>query len=250
MAFQVAAQPAKMKWSYGVTTVPRRFDSGPGNEPILPRTLESLAKGGFDKPWLFVDGATSLPPHLSSAVEEKRVTFRAQPIRTHGNWILSIYELYIREPEADRYALFQDDFVTYLNLRQYLEACPYPDKGYWNCYTFNSNHTLAERGGFKRWYESNQMGRGAVALVFNRDVLMTLLSTRYMVERPIDPHRGWRAVDGGIVTALKREGVKEYVHNPSLVQHIGEISSMGNKPHQSAPAWKGESFNALDLLTS
>jgi len=50
------------------------------------------------------------------------------------------------------------------------------------------------------------------------------------------------------VTALKKVGWKEYVHNPSLIQHTGKISIIGNGNHPLAPSFKGEEFDALDLL--
>jgi len=224
-----------LTWSYGVTTCEQRVKDG-----LLQRTLTSLAKASFHEPRLFVDGMVY---GNSTVPEGYQVTYRYPVIRTHANWVLSAYELYLRDPLADRYAIFQDDMVTYLNLRQYLDQSPYPDKGYLNLYTFP--HNVKPRNG---WYESDQMGKGGVALVFDNDALRTLLSQRKLVERPKCPHRGHRSVDGGIVDSMKEAGYKEYVHNPSLVQHTGMISSMDNGEHPLADTFKGENYNALDLL--
>lgn len=246
-----------MKWAYGVTTVPKRRDL------LLPKTLKSLAGAGFDKPRLFVDGCRE--SDHSYGCFGLDVTYRWPTIRTHGNWFLSMTELFIREPTAQRYAIFQDDFVTYPNLRTYLEKCPYPDHGYLNLYTFPSNMELPDGRDQKiGWYKSRELqngpllegetktrfqtGRGAVALVFDRETLTTLLSSKEFVERPMDSSYGWRKVDGGIVHALNKLGYYEYVHNPSLVQHIGLESSMGSKPHKQALTFRGENFDALELL--
>lgn len=223
------------KWATGVTTVSERFDR------LLPRTLASLRAAGFDKLRLFIDGVGNLPPDLG----EYEVTRRVPRIRTAANWVLSAYELYLREPNADRYAIFQDDFVTYPNLRQYLEKCDYPKKGYLNLYTFPENEK-PQTG----WYLSNQLGKGAVALIFDNETLRLLLSQRYLVDRPLDIHRGHRAIDGGIIDAMKKAGCREYVHNPSLVQHTGIKSSMGNRTQELATTFRGESFDALSLLDS
>lgn len=241
-----------MRWAYGVTTVPSR------RQDLLPRTLASLCSAGFDSPRLFVDGLENCLADRWQQDLQLTVTARFPFIRVFGNWVLGLAELYIRDPGADRYAMFQDDFVTYPNMRQYLERCAYPDgeegrdKGYWNLYTFPSNQNLApvDGKGMQRegWYPSNQFGRGAVALVFNRPAVITLLTHLHMVERPQDCTRGWRAVDGGIVTAMGKAGWKEYVHNPSLVQHTGLVSSMGNKPHKLAVSFRGEDYDALRLL--
>lgn len=224
-----------MKWSYGVTTVPKRFND------LLPRTLASLKEAGFDSPRLFVDGAKELPEIFRSY----EATFRFPKVRTFGNWILTLWELYLREPTADCYAIFQDDFVTYRNLRGYLEKCDFPKRGYWNLYTFPQNEKK-----FNGWYLSNQLGKGAVGLIFNNEGVRTLLGAKHMIGRPLSADRGWKAVDGGIVTAMKQAGWQEWVHNPSLVYHTGEVSSMGNKHQEQTQTFRGEDFNALELIKS
>lgn len=210
---------------------------------LLPKTLFSLRQAGFESPILFVDG--DYDPLSWRGQFNLEVSVRTTNIRTFGNWMLGMLELYIREPNADRYAMFQDDFVTYKNLRQYLEYCKYPDNGYWNLYTFPQNQELAPAR--EGWYESNQRGRGAVALVFDRKTLLLVLGSDHMLNRPQNASRGWKAVDGGIVTAMTKIGYKEYVHNPSLVQHTGEISTMLNRKHPLAVSFLGEDFDAMNL---
>ena len=226
------------KWAYGITTVPERL------ETVFPQTLESLRLAGFDQPRLFVDGENDCGKYVKFGLE---TTLRYPRVKTAANWVLSIVELYLREPSADRYAIFQDDFVTYRNLRQYLDTRGYPDeKGYCNLYTFPQNQQLATAG-HKGWFESNQKGKGAVALVFSNEALIALLHQTHLIERPKSV-RGDRAIDGGIVSAMKKAGYREYVHSPSLVQHTGLVSSMGNPKHPLAPAFEGEGFDAMKLL--
>jgi hypothetical protein len=247
-----------LKWAYGVTTVPERISD------LLPKTLKSLFGAGFDRPRLFVDGAADASTYRDFGLE---VTTRSPRIRTAGNWWLALIELYVRQPEAHRYAIFQDDLLAYKNLRYYLDACLYPANGYWNLLTFPSNHGPEAHGGkvpsvFGEpekvgWAQGRcmsaapdgpQNGRGAVALVFDRGAVLQLLTSRHWAERPLDPHRGHRSVDGGVVTALNKAGWREYVHNPSLVQHTGLVSSMGSRQHPQAPAWRGEDFDARELI--
>lgn len=234
-----------MKWAYGVTTVPMRR-----RNQILERTLESLRNAGFDKPRLFIDGDNNTSSWLSQFNLE--VTCRYPTIRTYGNFILGLAELYIRNPEFQRYAMFQDDFVTYPNLRTYLEKSPYPDKGYCNLYTFPTNQELAPKnqhgGTIDGWFRTTQKGRGAVALVFSNEAVRTLLCQQHTVDRPMDPRRGHRSIDGGIVTAMNKAGYSEYCHSPSLVQHTGLHSSMGNRRHALAVSFRGEEFDILSLL--
>lgn len=230
-----------ISWMYGVTTVPKRIASG-----LLQQTIESLVKGGFPNPVLFIDG---LPLAETLAFSNLQVVCRTNSIRIYGNFHLGLSELFIRNPHADRYAMFQDDFVTYPNLREYLNQCEYPEKGYLNLYTFPENEK-PEQG----WYLSNQLGKGAVALVFNNEAVRQLLNSAHWINRPAsapkDHKRTWKYVDGGIVEALKQQGFKEYVHNPSLTQHTGKKSTLGNSRHATARTFKGESFNALHLIKS
>lgn len=235
-----------LRWAYGVTTVERR------RRDLLPRTLASLRKAGFDRPHLFVDGGKD-----SAGWEGEfglPVTLRGgDPVRTAGAWVLSIYELYCREPSADRFALFQDDLVTYANLRRYLSTVPYPAMGYCNLYTFPSNEQLVPLVGMTKrrtvgWFRSAQNGRGAVGLVFSREAVVELLSSRHLAERPQDAHRGHRSIDGGILESMRKAGWKEYCHWPSLVQHEGEVSSMGNAPHKRSECFRGEGFDAMGLV--
>lgn len=223
-----------MRWAYGVTTIPRRRDT------LLPRTLASLKAAGFDKPRLFIDG-----PGDGFERFGLPMTVRDEAIRTAGNWTLALAELYVRDPNHERFAIFQDDFITYKNLRKYLERVPYPERSYLNLYTFPENQNLAkDRMGF---YPSNQCGKGAVALVFSKEAALTVLSSQHIVKRP-QTQNGWRKIDGGIVEAMRGAGWTEMVHNPSLVQHVGILSSMGNLEHPSATSFRGEDFDALSLI--
>lgn len=242
-----------MNWSYGIITVPGRASD------LLPRTLASLAKAGFDKPRLFVDDCSytrfadayemldlEVTPRWPQIGVPSRFRRNRPGFSNLANWILGIVELYLRNPFADKYAIFEDDLVTYLNLRQYLDQCHYPERGYWNLYTFPQNLELAN--GRHGWYPSNQMGRGAVGLVFSRDALVTLFTSDYLVRLPYTEQRGWKSLDGAIVTAFKKAGWMEFVHNPSLVQHVGTVSAMHNHSHLQANSFRGENYDALELL--
>lgn len=233
-----------MIWSYGVMTVKSRLSS------LLPRTLKSLSRAGFDSPRVFVDGCKDV--NLLGLQH----TCRVPTVRTAGNWHLSMMELYVRCPTADRYALFQDDLLACRNLREYLEQCQYPLNGYLNLLTFMDNEKADASVG---WRESKiitdtednspQTGRGAVALVFDHKAVTTLLSSRRFIERHADAKWGWRKIDGGIVDAMNAAGYREFVHSPSLVQHIGEKSSMGIRRYPTANTFPGEGFDVMSLLS-
>lgn len=248
-------------WAYGVTSCAERINT------LLPQTLRSLATAGFDRPRLFIDG---IGHEEAGRVEKKfglEVTAHDKPLKTVGNWVTALWELLVRNPTINRFALFQDDLLTCRDLRQYLDNSKWPEKGYLNLYTFPLNQAVApsagrgEAGACSGWFEAKecangplyhgkmgQKGLGAVALCFTRDAVIDILSARRTAMRPLDAVWPTSKLDGLIVTAMNDAGWREYCHDPSLVQHTGERSSMGNNKHPLATSFKGEQWSALELL--
>lgn len=233
-----------MKWQYGITTHPNRL----GNH--LPETLRSLSNAGFDEPWIFLDGPTpaTFPQEL-----RQRMTSRSNSLGVIGNYMTALWELYVRNPLADRYAIFQDDIVLCKNLRGYLDSLPLPEDHYWNLFTFMENEKLIK--GKQGFVKSSQYGRGAVALVYPRLAVVEILSSRSLVMKPQAANKkiATKRIDGGICTAIcKSHGQAqthtEYVHAPSLVQHLGLKSTLGNDNQPQAQSFPGEDFDCLTLL--
>jgi hypothetical protein len=175
--------------------------------------------------------------------------------------VLTLWELLLRTPNAERYAIFQDDLLAYKNLRGYLEQLTLESKTYWNLYTVPMNHdrikTVEDEQGRKRgivgWHRAAYPGKGALALVFSREGVLALFSGeagKHMVERVIDSNIGRRNIDGGVADSMEKVGYTELVHWPSLVQHTGRlVSTIGTSAQRrEATEWHGENFDALSLL--
>lgn len=226
-----------MEWAYGVTTFGKR------RKTLLPRTLLSLAAAGFPSPRLFVDGETSAWSEFSLVQ-----TVRYPKLGALGNWYMALLELWIRNPLADRFALFQDDFVASKNVRQYLERVPMQEARYWNLYTFPSNQKIAPRKDYAGWYDSDQLGKGAVGLVFARATVPILLACDNLVTRPACVVNPLKGIDGCVQWGLKAHKIREQVHLPSLLQHTGAESTIGNPTHPTAPSFRGEDFDAMRLI--
>jgi hypothetical protein len=222
-----------MNWSYGITTVPARVNT------LLVDTLASLAAAGFHSPRLFIDGVGEA---LEVSEKEYPITIRSPALGGFGNFALAALELSIRDPHADRYAIFQDDILVCKNLKEYLEASPYPEKSYLNLMTMESNHPVAQGrpADTTGWYQTDQLARGAQALVFNNIALRSLLTQRHFIDRPTtNSKRSTRGIDGTTVGAMNNAGYKEWVHYPSLVQHVGRVSAMNNTWKGDAPSYVG-----------
>lgn len=226
----------QMSWAYGVTTVPHRKSE-------FEKTIASLSHAGFDRPRVFVDA----PPDAYYEQFGLPVSFRGDNIRTASHWILSLQELFFRDPEADRYAIIQDDVRCSAGLREYLDTFPFPDDGYWNLFTFFKNEKLIARMEQTGWTKSNQLGQGGLFLVFDNAAVVDLLSDPSLLRRAWTERRH-KWIDGAVVKAMKNSGRKELIHNPSLVQHTGHESSMGNRPEAPARTFKGEQFDLMSLL--
>lgn len=242
---------------YGVTTISER------RLTTLPITLKSLANAGFTDPVLFIDdrddGGWGLEYDMPTAplyLGLNKVFRTNGRLRAFGHWILSLWELFIRNPHADLYALFQDDIIVSHNLRLYLDRVTFPNRGYLNLYTFPSNQKVAPASpGF---YRSNQNGKSATALVFDKESIMPLLSSAHVLKKLRSRnHSAYKSIDGGVIQCFKDAapigGWHEYVHNPSLVQHIGTRdrgvdSTLGNVDHKLAESFRGEEFDCMTLL--
>lgn len=247
-------QKQSYKWEYGVTTVPDRADN------LLKDTLLSLQRAGFDKPRVFADGMTNSLAATLSAALGLEVTTRYPAVGLYGHWALSLGELYLRNPQADRYAIFQDDLVMCKGVRSYLDCTEWPKAGYLNLFSYReSEYRLANKptgwhegaeleGGKGEVYHGRmqQAGRGALALCFTREGVVALLTHHHMVaSKPRDAKTGWRKADGAIVQAMNMAGWREWVHNPSLVQHTGLDSTIGNRRNRVCYTFPGEDFDAM-----
>lgn len=225
-----------MKWAYGITTVPSRVDN------LLPQTMASLAKAGFDAPVLFIDGACDIG-HIEGM---GGLVIRHPPAGHLPNWMGALTGLYTNSPDAERYAIFEDDLLACSHLREYLEQCGYPGKGYLNLLTHDCNLRLA--GVELGWFASNQKGKGAVGLVFDRATVQQLMRSDCYVTRMTSDNPNARCADGMVIDSLAPLGYREYTHQPSLLQHVGFESTFPLHNFGEVVAFAGENFNPLPIL--
>lgn len=254
-----------MRWLTIVTTTPQRENT------LLPMTLSSLMLAGFKIDRLCVDGTQD-----PAAWQNKfgiEVTPRWPQIGCWGNWWLAVQEIWVRSRGSfDLLLVAQDDLKMLPGTRQFIEECfqrnLIPDKSYLNCMEFLHNFQMRmeqDQGrDHYRWYRGigcpprlrmppgYQRGLGAVALVFTREGVKTLLSASCTVDKPLDIDFGYRKTDGQVVTAMNIAGWSEWVCGPTLTQHLGHVTTIhgpGPKqtPHPQSPSWM-DNFNAMQIL--
>jgi hypothetical protein len=79
-----------------------------------------------------------------------------------------------------------------------------------------------------------------------------MLKAEHLIEKHVPKPgielRARTAIDGGVVSATKLAGMKEWVHMPSLVQHSGQDASTLGHYNPLAPSFPGEYFDAMELV--
>lgn len=228
-------QGNRMKWATGVTVAPRK-------NPTFDKCYQSFLDSGF-KPHVFKEPGVSIhPDFLINGVTERMYTLGAWK-----NWLLGLRELRTSKPNADIYGMFQDDALFCKNVKPYLEKVLWPSSDA----SVVSIYTPRPYASNNKWSHGMLPLWGAVAYFFLPETLDSLLN--HPIIRRTQPHEGDKLIDvrvGEWSDAINKAAI---FHNPSLVEHIGEFSTIwdGDVPAEDDRAafeFVGENFDALQLL--
>jgi hypothetical protein len=182
-----------------------------------------LITAGWNEPQLFAEPHTSVPESFAHLP----IAWRNRRIGAFPNWYLALWELYLREPRADAYLMCQDDALFAEGSRHYLEEHLWPaaDVGVVSVYTpthwsrGQPRGFHVERHGWASW--------GALAYIFPNKSLRSLIVHPLLIEhRRLGPAAGMRNIDSVVGAWCQAADLPYFVHVPSLVQHIGEISTI------------------------
>lgn len=204
------------RWMVGVTTSPR-------DPSTVNQTLDSVVRAGWSSPWVFMDGAVQLSPrhrHLP-------VTFRESRSGAWPNYFLALSELLHRDPDADAYAVIQDDVLlaNAENLKTYLEEVLWPDPsvGVVSLYCPSVYHQ--ESAG---WHQLEQKWIwGALAFIFSNESAWAFISDPEVIaHRRSQQFDGLRQIDTTVGQWIRRTKRQILYPVPSLARHIGEQSTL------------------------
>lgn len=202
-------------WSVGVITAPRRVAT-------LGACLDSLIRSGWQRPRVFVDSATT----IATRHEELPLTLREPRIGAFPNYYLALAELVMRDPEADAYMLAEDDviFASQENLRAYLEDVLWPSDpiGVVSLYC-SSEYTRPDPGWHR--FEGTWVW-GALAFVFSPESARQFLSDPLLFAHRASKEEGLADTDAYIGVWSRERQLPVFFPSPSLVQHIGDTSSL------------------------
>jgi len=143
------------------------------------------------------------------------------------NYVLSLCELYMRNPNADAYLLMQDDAVIFSSTatREYVESVLWPIDGPCIASLYCSAKYSKEESGWHQ-FEGNWVW-GAVAFVFSPEAIKLFLTSMEVFNHRAQPDdKGLSRIDVVIGNVARANGIPMYYPSPSLVQHIGTISTI------------------------
>jgi hypothetical protein len=203
-------------WAVGVTTAPRRQET-------LSWCLDSLSRAGWSSPRLFIDSGADVHPRHSHLP----VTLRSPGLGAWPNYYLSLAELMMREPAADAYLMVQDDSIFYdrEDLSAYLQAALWPDEPVAAVSLYCPQvYTQPEAGWHRR---ADLWVYGALAFLFPRESAKRFIADRTVLEHRWSQRNEGRAqIDLTIGQWAQRSDLPIYYPTPSLVQHIGDTSTL------------------------
>ena len=202
-------------WSVGVITAPRRTAT-------LDTCLDSLIRAGWERPRLFVDTATTIATRHAGLP----LTVREPRIGAFPNYYLALAELVMRDPDADAYMLAEDDvvFSDREDLRAYLEDVLWPSDpvGAVSLYC-SSVYTRSDPG----WHRfDGKWVWGALALIFSPESARSFLGDPLIFAHRSSKDEGLADTDALIGVWSHQRELPLFFPTPSLVQHIGETSSL------------------------
>ena len=204
------------RWSVGITTSRRRI-------PTLEQCAQSVRRAGWEEPVLFVDGDMEIPKSLSKLPSCRRIP----AVGAFPNYALSLMELFMRDPHADAYMMLQDDalFPGTSVVRQYLEEVLWLGKTPGIVSLYCSTEYQQQVSG---WHRFNVPWIwGAVAFIFSNEVVRAWLTSPLVYDhRALANNEGLSKIDVMIGLFSQSTGVSIHYPSPSLVQHIGTISTI------------------------
>ena len=232
------------QWAIGMTTASR-------TEPTRARTMRSLDAAGWQSQGVHVFAE---PDVLLMQGEEYSgaLTRRGKTAGAFANWYLALQELVLTQPDADAYVIFQDDVICCRDLRGYLEKSLWPEAvtGLVSLYCGMLQSGIGSEPGFQKIDPGNML-YGALAVAFPPGAARAiLLHPGFLRHR--ESRNGTHGIDLALAEWMNSSGLPGFVHTPSLVDHIGQISSIFRSvrdgPERRTDSFVGEEASAIALF--
>ncbi|HWB11887.1 MAG TPA: glycosyltransferase [Pirellulales bacterium] len=214
----------RLRWQVGLLTAPR-------DAPTIHQTLSSLHAAGFTPVHVFAEPGSWIP----QTAGDLRVAIHERRLGNLTNFYNALATLLEQAPDADAFAIFQDDVRVAEGTRAWCEAEFWPGGGGLVSLFTPRPHARPQTGWHLLLPGANRIC-GAQAIVFRRDVLRSFLADPLVVRSLHTSRSHDDAIVGGW-TARQRLSIA--YHTPSLVRHTGVVSSLfpeGPDPRNFADA--------------
>lgn len=241
--FRHSLPKIQRRWAVGITSAPRPI-------PTVSRCTASIIAAGWS-PTIYAEPATpGLPPGVPAVLRDEQ-------LGCWRNYVQTLRDLLLHNPDADTIAVFQDDVIVANHTREWLDYDLWPSDLTGVVSLYAPDLPGYERGGpvgLRRVTGAYLVG--ACAMVFPRAFVeraMTLpLATawagnvNYVETDPVKK----KAVDTWVGHVAKALQQHVYYYNPSLCQHVATTSSLGhggnNQRHKRTRTFHRRSSRFLD----
>ena len=154
-----------------------------------------------------------------------------------------------REPDADAYLMVQDDvlFFCHPGLRSYLEQVLWPGQAPGVVSLFCPRDYTQARAGWHQFPQ--QWFWGAQTFIYSREAAQQFLADARVVMHRWngDYDGGTTGIDVVIGEWAYRRGIPLHFPSPSLVQHVGEVSTLWETARIAGPRRADRFAGDLDL---
>lgn len=200
------------KWAVGVITAPRKHQT-------LVKTIKAIERAGWDNGVIFAE-----PGSCNDVKGNWAYVNRYKKTGIFGNWMLGLYELFIRNIDADAFLMIQDDIVIAPDTRNYL------DNALWftesphlvSLFTLKAIDDNPECG----WRSTTIYHGGPTAIVMShetvQEIISSLIPLRYY---GIQKQKGTSFDDLGIFALMAHKQWPVFYPKPSIGDHIGHQST-------------------------
>jgi len=200
------------KWAVGVTIAPRRY-------PTITKSIKALESAGwgtgiiFAEPGSYIDCGPNWP-----------YVHRFKQTGIFGNWILGLYELFIRNIDADAFFMIQDDIVVAPGTRNYLENSLWFTEQPHLVSLFGPN--AIDKDPSNGWRSVSNYHGGPNSIIMShetvQEILSSLIPLRYY---GVQSQKKTSFDDLGVFILMSQNNWPVFYPKPSLGDHIGHQST-------------------------
>lgn len=200
------------KWAVGITTSPRKY-------PTITKTIKALEGAGWNEGTIFAE-----PGEYGHNNQNWPYVYRHKNAGIFGNWMLGLYELFIRNIDADAFFMIQDDIVISPNTREYLEnALWFSDEPHLVSLFGPNAIDKDENNG---WRSTTEYHGGPNSIIMSHETVQEVLSSltplRYYGVQKL---KNSSFDDLGIFALMHENNWNVYYPKPSIGDHIGHQST-------------------------